>query len=286
MKLVRTIAEARSAIDGIRERESAVGFVPTMGALHAGHRSLVESARAGGASAVLSIFVNPLQFAPGEDFEGYPRDLERDAALAADWGVELLFVPSAEELVPAGPSVSVDPGPLGDELEGRFRPGHFRGVLTIVAKLLNVVRPDTAFFGQKDLQQAFLVRAMVRDLNLGLRIEVAPTVREPDGLALSSRNAYLSEAERAQAPVLFRSLRAGAALIRTGERRPARVRAEILRVLAEAPALTPDYVAVLREKDLAEPREIRGPTALALAARLGRTRLIDNVLVEMEEWDG
>jgi pantoate--beta-alanine ligase len=225
------------------------------------------------------VFVNPLQFGPAEDFAAYPRDPAGDAARAEGWGVDLFFAPAAEELTPAGMAVTVDPGPLAAELEGATRPTHFRGVLTIVAKLLHIVTPDVAVFGQKDLQQLVLVRRMVRDLGLDVRIAAVPTVREPDGLALSSRNAYLSPAERAAAPGLFRALRAGERAVAEGERDPARVAAAVRSALAASPALVVDYVAVRRADDLAEVPEIEGPTALAAAARVGRTRLIDNLIV-------
>ncbi|MFN2431257.1 MAG: pantoate--beta-alanine ligase [Gemmatimonadota bacterium] len=279
MKRAETVAAVRAAVADLRRDGRCVALVPTMGALHAGHESLVRRGGAAGAAVVLSTFVNPLQFGPGEDFESYPREPARDAALAAAWGVEALFAPAVSELLPQGRQVTVDPGPLGDRLEGRARPGHFRGVLTIVAKLLNAVTPDLAILGQKDLQQAVLVRAMVRDLDLPVRIDVAPVVREADGLALSSRNAYLSPAERSAAPGLHRALRAGEAAVRTGEGRPAAVREAALRELAGAPTLVADYLEVLRADDLSEIDEVRGPVALVAAARLGRTRLLDNVLV-------
>lgn len=280
MKRVPGVAALRQAVAALRRDGRAVVFVPTMGALHAGHQSLVRVAGANGAAVVLSVFVNPLQFGPGEDYERYPRDLERDAALAEAWGVDLLFAPAVADVLPAPPRVTVDPGPLGSELEGRVRPGHFRGVLTIVAKLLHAVEPDRLVLGQKDLQQAVLVRAMVRDLAFATTVETGPTVREPDGLALSSRNAYLTPAERAAAPQLHRALAAGARLVRNGERRPAEVRAEIARCLAEAPQLEAEYIAAVSAEDLSEPPLLEGEVALLAAARLGRSRLIDNVLVE------
>lgn len=286
MRLARSVAETRGAVAEMRGRGAEIAFVPTMGALHAGHRSLVERGRAGGRAVVASVFVNPLQFGPGEDFETYPRDLDADRELARHWGVELVFAPPAEELLLPDRSVTVDPGPPGDTLEGRTRPGHFRGVLTIVTKLFNIVRPDVGVFGQKDLQQAVLVGRMVRDLDFAVRIEVCPTVREADGLALSSRNAYLSPAERARAPALFRALRTGEAAIRSGEREPDRVREEVLRVLRGVPGLAPDYVAVRRAQDLAEVGEIAERTAILGAARLGRVRLIDNLIVDPEEDGG
>jgi pantoate--beta-alanine ligase len=229
---------------------------------------------------VVSVFVNPLQFGPAEDFEAYPRDLDRDARLAGEWGAALVFAPGGPDVLPRRPEVTVDPGPLGTRFEGAVRPGHFRGVLTIVAKLLHLVRPEVAVFGQKDLQQAVLVRRMAADLDFPVRILVAPTVREPDGLALSSRNAYLSPSERAAAPALIRSLRAGERAVLAGERRARDVRRAVLEALAGEPALRLDYAAVLRVDDLAEVETVEGPVALAAAARLGRTRLLDNLLVD------
>jgi len=248
MKIVRAAADL--ALEG------SVGLVPTMGAFHEGHLSLFRAARDENDLAVVSLFVNPAQFAPGEDLDRYPRDEERDAALADDAGVDVLFVPDAEEIYPAGFQTWVDVEELGSILEGEHRPGHFRGVATICLKLFNLVRPNRAYFGQKDAQQAAVVKQLVRDLNLGLEIRVVPTVRDGDGLALSSRNVHLSDGERQLALAIPRAL----------ETRDAdRARA----VLAQA-GLTPDYVEVA---------DLDGPT-LAIAARVGSTRLIDNVLLE------
>lgn len=280
MRLARGRDELRAGLDALRADAGTVAFVPTMGALHAGHASLVARARAEAGAAVLSVFVNPLQFGPAEDLEAYPRDLERDARLAGAWGAALVFAPAGRDVLPRRPDVTVDPGPLGTRLEGAARPGHFRGVLTIVAKLLHLVRPEVAVFGQKDLQQAVLVRRMAADLDFPVRIVVAPTVREPDGLALSSRNAYLSPSERAAAPALIRSLRAGERAVLAGERRAREVRRAVLEALAGEPALRLDYAAVLRVDDLAEVETVEGPVALAAAARLGKTRLLDNLLVD------
>lgn len=280
MRLARARDELRAGLDALRADAGTVAFVPTMGALHAGHASLVARARAEAGAAVLSVFVNPLQFGPAEDLEAYPRDLERDARLAGAWGAALVFAPAGRDVLPRRPDVTVDPGPLGTRLEGAARPGHFRGVLTIVAKLLHLVRPEVAVFGQKDLQQAVLVRRMAADLDFPVRIVVAPTVREPDGLALSSRNAYLSPSERAAAPALIRSLRAGERAVLAGERRAREVRRAVLEALAGEPALRLDYAAVLRVDDLAEVETVEGPVALAAAARLGKTRLLDNLLVD------
>jgi pantoate--beta-alanine ligase len=236
-----------------------------MGAFHAGHEALVLRAQAECDVVVASIFVNPAQFGPDEDFERYPRDAVRDAVVAESWGVDYLFVPSAEEMYPDGFGTWVEVDGLADELEGAFRPGHFRGVATVCLKLFNIVRPDRAYFGQKDAQQAAVLETMVRDLNLGLQIRVVPTVREADGLALSSRNAYLSAEEREAAATLPRALAAGA---KAGNERAAEVARAIV---AEEPRLEPDYVEVAR---------LNGRVYLLAAARVGKTRLIDNVVLE------
>lgn len=280
MRRVEGAAALREVLAEQRRDGRRFALVPTMGALHAGHESLVQVARAGGDAVVLSVFVNPLQFGPAEDFERYPRDLERDVRLARAWGVDALFAPAASELLPGAPVVTVDPGPLESELEGSVRPGHFRGVLTIVAKLLHAVAPDRAVFGQKDLQQAVLVRAMVRDLDFPCRIDIGATVREPDGLALSSRNAYLTPAEREVAPALHRALAAGADAVRAGERRSSAVRDAVVRRLNATPQLAPDYVAVVSAADLRAAETLSGDVAVLAAARLGRTRLLDNEIVQ------
>ncbi|MGH3024456.1 MAG: pantoate--beta-alanine ligase [Gaiellaceae bacterium] len=244
-----------------------IGLVATMGALHAGHEALVRRARSDCDVVVASIFVNPAQFGPGEDFERYPRDERRDAALAESWGVDHLFVPSVDEMYPDGFGTRVEVLDLGEELEGAMRPGHFRGVATVCLKLFNIVRPERAYFGQKDAQQAAVLERMVSDLDLGIEIRVVPTVRDDDGLALSSRNAYLSADERAAATALPRALAAGA------EAGPERA-AEVARaVLAEEPRLAPDYVEVA---------PLNGRVYLLAAARVGSTRLIDNVVLEGE----
>ncbi len=247
-------------------------LVPTMGALHEGHASLLRRARAlGDGPLVVSVFVNPLQFAPGEDLERYPRTFGADLELCAREGVDVVFAPDVEEVYPGGdPQVTVDPGPLGAELEGVSRPTHFRGVLTVVAKLFGLVRPEAAVFGEKDYQQLTLVRRMVDDLCLGVHVEGAPTVREPDGLALSSRNRYLSPHEREQAAALARALRAARS---TGSVEAAE------KVLADADGVVVDYLA-LRGPDLG-PAPATGPARLLVAARVGTTRLIDNVALEL-----
>ncbi|HEY0971755.1 MAG TPA: pantoate--beta-alanine ligase [Gemmatimonadales bacterium] len=279
MRATTTIAGVRAAVDEARREGRRVALVPTMGALHQGHLSLVARAREEADLVVVSVFVNPLQFGPGEDFERYPRDPEGDAAAAGSAGADLVFAPDVRELYPREPRVSVVPLGLGDRWEGEVRPGHFAGVLTVVLKLLNIVRPDVAVFGQKDFQQAMIVRAMVEDLDVAVRIVVERTVREADGLALSSRNRYLSGADRAQAPRLHQALAAARAAFDGGERSASQLVGVARRVLDAPPAITTDYLAVVDPATL-EPREHAqdGDTAL-LAARLGSTRLIDNVLL-------
>jgi pantoate--beta-alanine ligase len=280
-----TRAELATALAATRSRGGRVALVPTMGALHAGHAALVDEARASVAdddAVVVSVFVNPLQFRAGEDLDRYPRTLEADVALCADHGADVVFVPTVAEIYPGGdPQVTVDPGALGAVLEGAVRPEHFRGVLTVVAKLLGLVRPDVAVFGQKDFQQLVLVRRMVEDLCLGTIVVGAETVREPMGLALSSRNAYLDPAQVRTATLLYRCLRAGAA---AGERGAAAVEAAARTVLDGVTGLEPDYVA-LTAPDLG-PAPAHGEARLLVAARVGTTRLIDNVAVHLEDAGG
>jgi pantoate--beta-alanine ligase len=262
----------------LRAAGRKVALVPTMGALHAGHVELIRHARrAPGATVVaVSIFVNPLQFGPGEDFDRYPRTLEADLDTCREEGVELVFVPGTEAMYGDDSQVSVHPGPLGDELEGAVRPGHFVGVLTVVTKLFGIVRPQLAYFGEKDYQQLVLVRRMARELNLGVHVIGVPTVREPDGLALSSRNVYLSPEHRRRATVLFAALSAGRQAA-VGGAEAALEAAE--KVLAGEPELSVDYLA-LRDPELGPPPE-RGPGRLLVAGRLGGTRLIDNMSVSL-----
>jgi pantoate--beta-alanine ligase len=252
-----------------------VALVPTMGALHAGHRELLRrAARIQNTVVVASIFVNPLQFGPNEDFQRYPRPLEADLEVCAAERVEVVFTPPAEAMYPPGAQVTVHPGPLGDELEGAARPGHFAGVLTIVAKLFNIVRPDYAFFGEKDYQQLVLIRRLVRDLDLDLRVIGVPIVREPDGLALSSRNAYLDPEQRRAAATLSAALTAGA---HAGSSGPDAVLAAASAVLAGEPEVAVDYLE-LRDPELG-PAVRPGEARLLVAAKVGSTRLIDNVPV-------
>ena len=278
-RIVATKEEAR------RRRAEAAGtvaLVPTMGALHEGHLSLVRRARALADEVWASVFVNPTQFGPGEDFDRYPRDLDRDLGLLSDEGVAVVFAPSVEEMYRRPPVVRVSFPGLDGVLCGASRPGHFAGVGLVVTKLLSIVRPDVAVFGQKDAQQALLIRRLVEDLDLGTTIEVAPTVREPDGLALSSRNAYLSEDERRAATALFRGLCAAREAVAGGERDPARVAGRAAAEVRAEPLLELEYAECRRADDLAVPERIDGPVLLAVAARAGTTRLIDNLLLAPE----
>jgi pantoate--beta-alanine ligase len=274
-----TVADVRRAVTAARAGGARVGFVPTMGFLHEGHLRLVDEARRRADFVVMSIFVNPLQFGPSEDLSRYPRDATGDAAKAAARGVDLLFTPSREEMYRDGRAVAVAPAGLDRRWEGAIRPGHFAGVLTVVTKLFNIVLPDVAVFGQKDFQQATLVRALVRDLDFPIEVVVAPTVREPDGLAMSSRNSYLSPDDRRRALALSRALRDLAAAFDAGERSAAVLAARGGEVLAREGGIAVDYLALVDPESL-EPvdRAERGSVAL-LAARVGATRLIDNVVL-------
>lgn len=270
------LARDRAELAAARERLGGgrVALVPTMGALHEGHRSLIRLARERADHVVVSIFVNPLQFGPNEDFARYPRTLEADLEVCAADGVAVVFAPAAEEMYAPDRSISVTAGPMGSIVEGAFRPGHFDGVLTVVLKLFNLVRPDIAVFGQKDAQQLALIRRMVTDLDVPVEIVAGPTVREPDGLALSSRNRYLSEEDRAVALALSRALREGAR-----HRRPDEIRRAARAVLdAAGPALRVDYLVLVDPATFTEvPEDHHGEAILAVAARVGTTRLIDNV---------
>ena len=277
---VSTPAVAETAADLARLRAALPGpvaLVPTMGALHEGHRTLVRAARERGGSVVVSVFVNPTQFGPGEDFDRYPRTWDADLAALAEEGADVVLHPRVEEVYPPGAlGVTVQPGPLGSVLEGAVRPGHFAGVLTVVAKLFGLVRPDEAFFGEKDYQQLVLIRAMARELALGVTVTGVPTVREDDGLALSSRNRYLTAEQRATAATVNRALRAGADAGPSGAQA---VLAAAREVLATAPELVPDYLE-LADPELG-PAPAAGPARLLLAARAGSTRLLDNVPVHL-----
>lgn len=281
MEIVRQVPRMKEISRRARAEGRRVGFVPTMGYLHEGHLSLVRRVREVADVAVVSIFVNPTQFAPGEDFDRYPRDLARDADLLIREGVDYLFAPEAEEIYPPGPRAFVEVERLGSILEGASRPGHFRGVATVVLKLFEVVRPDVAAFGQKDAQQAILVQRMVRDLLLDVEILVLPTVRDEDGVALSSRNVYLSAEERRAARAIPRSLEAAQQAVAAGERDPAAVVRAVRQVLEAESLLKVDYVALVGTSELEQVERVEGELLLALAVWAGRTRLIDNVVLRV-----
>jgi pantoate--beta-alanine ligase len=276
---VETTAELRAAVAAARSGGAEVGLVPTMGALHAGHRSLLATARRETGFVVASVFVNPLQFGPAEDLATYPRDREGDLAVLEAEGVDLAFLPGEREVWPTPPEVRLHVGALGERFEGAWRPGHLDGVATVVAKLLHLVGPSRAYFGQKDAQQLVVVRRMVADLGFPNDVVACPTVREPDGLAVSSRNAYLSAEERARAAVLFRSLDAGRAAFTAGERDPAAVEAAAREPLAAVPGVEVDYVALVEPDGFEPAKQADTGQVLAAAARVGRTRLIDNVIL-------
>ena len=279
MREVASSAELRAATDAARQRGAGVGFVPTMGALHAGHRALLARARAENEFVVASVFVNPLQFGPAEDLASYPRDRAADMAVLAAEGVDLAFVPAEGEVWPSPPEVRLRVGGLAERLEGLVRPGHLDGVATVVAKLLHLAGPSRAYFGQKDAQQLAVVRRMVADLAFPNEIVACPTVREPDGLAVSSRNAYLSAAERRRAPALYRALRAGRDAFLAGGRDPAVVEAAARDLLDGLAGVEPDYVALVDPDTFDPVKQAEPGQVLATAARVGRTRLIDNVIL-------
>jgi pantoate--beta-alanine ligase len=265
-----------------RHAGEEIGLVPTMGALHAGHDSLVTRARRENRRIVVSIFVNPRQFGPQEDFSRYPRPFEADRARLEALGVDAIFHPPVEQIYPPAFKTTVDPGPLADVLEGKIRPGHFAGVLTVVLKLCNLTQPKRAYFGQKDFQQVVLVRQLVRDFALPMRIVTVPTVREADGLALSSRNAYLSPEQRAVAPVIHRALADAAGRFEAGDTDPAGLEAAARSALASVDGMVVDYVSVVEDTTLRSPERVIPGNVLAVAVKLGSTRLIDNVVFGAE----
>ncbi len=280
MKVVRTIAEIRTLCHAVRSGGGRLGLVPTMGALHEGHLSLVRAARKKSSMVAVSIFVNPTQFGPNEDFAKYPRTLENDCAVLEREGVELVFAPPVEEMYPGGAVTWVLVEGVSDRLCGKSRPGHFRGVTTVVAKLFHIIEPDVAFFGQKDAAQAAIIQRMVRDLNMPVTIEICPIVRDADGLAISSRNAYLSLQERTSALVLYRSLMRVQKLFEGGERNSATLISVAKQEFAVEPAVRLDYIEVVDPETLEAEMKITKRTRVAVAAFVGQTRLIDNILLE------
>jgi pantoate--beta-alanine ligase len=277
MQIAKTIAEMKA----FRMKSlGSVGFVPTMGYLHDGHLALVKQARAENSVAVASIFVNPTQFGPTEDFKAYPRDTERDLAMLRKERTDIIFIPTAKEMYPEGFSSWVKVEKVTDLLEGSCRPGHFKGVATVVAKLFNIVEPTRAYFGQKDAQQALVIKKMVADLNMNLEVIVAPTVRESDGLAMSSRNVYLNPHERQAATVLFKALTLAQNLREKGEGNAEYIRQEMTSLISKEPLVKIEYVSITDAETLEELSKIDRPALASLAVRIGKTRLIDNVLLE------
>jgi pantoate--beta-alanine ligase len=277
MKVLKAVREVREALKSARQSDKLIGLVPTMGALHAGHETLIQRARKEADVTVVSIFVNPLQFGPNEDYGKYPRALPKDLEICERSGIDLVFAPPVEEMYPLQQLTIVDVTRVSELLCGAFRPGHFRGVATVVLKLFHIVQPDRAWFGEKDMQQLAVIRRMVSDLNLAIEIMGVPTVREADGLALSSRNQYLSPAERKAAPVLYRALQEAGSRVRSGERDAAKVRDAALAVLGREPLVRVEYLEVVDPGEMQPVTIVSGPVRVAAAIRIGNTRLIDNV---------
>ncbi|RQD77655.1 MAG: pantoate--beta-alanine ligase [Candidatus Syntrophonatronum acetioxidans] len=281
MDIIRDIPELKEKINNIRKLGKIMGFVPTMGYLHQGHLSLIKAAREECDFVVVSIYVNPIQFGAGEDFEEYPRDLTRDAQLSQKEGVDLIFAPSDRAMYPEGYATFVDVERLTEGLCGKNRPGHFRGVTTVVTKLFNLIEPHKSYFGQKDAQQALVLKKMVKDLNMNVELKIMPTVREPDGLAMSSRNSYLSPKEREVGLALYKSLTRAEEMIAGGTRESEKIIAAMQEILQKENMLEVEYIEIVDTKNLKEMERLQGEVLIALAARVGETRLIDNIIVEV-----
>ena len=284
MRVIRSIQEMYKLSESARKEGKIIGFVPTMGYLHEGHLSLIRTARKRCDLLVVSIFVNPTQFGPNEDLNSYPRDFERDSKLCEKEGVDVIFAPSAEEMYPDGYSTWVEvKGPVTEVLCGAFRPGHFRGVTTVVAKLFNIVQPHFAVFGQKDAQQLVVIKKMTRELNFPVEIVAAPTVREKDGLAMSSRNEYLNENERKVAPKIYQSLILAKNMLLSGERDTEKIKNEMRKFLESAKLIKIQYIDIVDADTLKPLKNAQGRVMVALAAFLGRARLIDNIIVDLDK---
>ncbi len=281
--VIANITELRSLLLKERCKGNSVGLVPTMGCLHKGHLSLIQRCSVENDLTVVSVFVNPLQFGENEDFATYPRDLDRDQKLAAEAGANIVFAPTTAEMYPQTPATTVVVAPLNTLLEGKNRPGHFEGVATVVTKLFAIFGSGQAYFGEKDYQQLLLIRRLVTDLSLPIKVVGCPTLREPDGLAMSSRNTYLSPPQRTAATVLWRSLQAGQKAVQAGSRDPREVTAAMAAVLATEPAVATDYATVVDASTLKQPTVLAGDLRLLVAARVGGTRLIDNIGVRCEQ---
>ena len=281
MKVAKTIESVRHLVKNARKAGGKVGFVPTMGALHTGHISLIETAKKKCDFVVVSIFVNPTQFGPGEDFNRYPRPIKADLNICKKAGVDVVFVPSVRQMYPAENFTWMAVEKLTEPLCGRFRPGHFRGVTTVCAKLFNIVAPDVAYFGQKDAQQAIVIKRMVADLNMPLKIVVCPTIREPNGLALSSRNQYLTERQKKDAANIYKSLRTCRNLIDAGTTNTRQIIAEMQKILQRIPSAEIEYISIVDADTLESIDKIAGQVLAAVAVRIGTTRLIDNIVIDI-----
>lgn len=282
MEHLQDLLVLRERISTVRKQGKSIGFVPTMGFLHEGHLSLIRAARAQNDFVVVSIFVNPLQFGKNEDYAEYPRDLENDSRLAAAAGCDLIFSPAVRDFYPPGYATHVEvQGSVAQGLCGASRPGHFRGVTTVLVKLFNLVNPDRTYFGQKDIQQCLVVKKMLDDLNFNIQFKIIPTVREADGLAMSSRNKYLTPSQRAAAPVLYQSLRQAEALIRGGERNGTKLKEKVHRLIAAVPETEIDYIEIVEVDGLRPVEQVGKSCLVALAVKFGSTRLIDNIILEV-----
>jgi len=283
MEIVNRIQRMKEIIKDIKKDNKTIGFVPTMGCLHQGHLSLVREARRMSDYAIVSIFVNPKQFGPNEDYEKYPRNITKDAEILSQENVDYVFYPAVEEMYPENYRTYVIVEDLSDKLCGRSRPGHFKGVATIVLKLLNIIQPNFAFFGQKDAQQSIIIKKMIRDLNLDTEIIILPIVREPDGLAMSSRNLYLNPEERKAATVLFKSLQAANELIKDGEKKANKIIEKIKKIISNEPLAKIDYVEIVDLENLNPLKSLDKTALIAIAVYIGETRLIDNIIVREEK---
>jgi pantoate--beta-alanine ligase len=283
MKVAKTIESVRNLVKAARSKGEIIGFVPTMGALHIGHISLIEAAAKKCDFVVVSIFVNPTQFGPGEDFEKYPRPLKADLEICRKAGVDVVFAPSPQQMYPGENLTWVNVEKLTEQLCGRFRPGHFSGVTTVCAKLFNIVAPDIAFFGQKDAQQAIVIKRMVTDLNMPLEIVVCPTVRQADGLAVSSRNQYLTRQQKKNAPLIYKSLQKCQKLIEDGVADSKTIINQMRKILQQAPSIKIEYISIVDADTLQELKKITGKVLTAVAVKIGSTRLIDNIVVDAGE---
>lgn len=282
MKTIENISRMSTLVKMMKKESKSIGFVPTMGYLHEGHLSLVRAAKKHTDVVVMSIFVNPTQFGPKEDFEKYPKDLRRDEELARDAGVDVIFHPSSIDMYPEGYASYVTVEKLTDTLCGASRPGHFKGVATVVTKLFNIVKPDVAYFGQKDMQQALIIKKMASDLNMGIDIKIMPILRESDGLAMSSRNMYLSESERRDSVILNQSLKQAESVIKHGEKDARKVIKSVEDIIKQKPSARIDYVRIVDTRDLKDIKVISGEIMIAIAVFFGQTRLIDNTIITVK----